>query len=164
MQTRFQIRLLNNNYCLQVQKLVLAIQLEEFQLPVTLETQPDMQDIEHYFNQTGGAFWGAFLGEQLLGTIGIIRADAKTGIIRKMFVHKAFRGSERGIGKTLLSTLLEFCKSTGIEQLYLGTIEQLKGAHRFYEKNRFKQIPQSALPPCFQYLQGETRYYHLSLK
>lgn len=163
MQASYQIRLIGNEYCLQVQEMVLAIQQDEFHLPVTLETQPDMQDIDYYFTRQGGAFWGAFIGEELIGTIGIIKADEKIGIIRKMFVHQAFRGSERGIAKALLSTLLQFCRSGGMQQIYLGTTEPLKAAHRFYEKNGFKPIPQSALPPCFQYLRGETRYYHLSL-
>ena len=70
-------------------------------------------------------------------------------ILKKMFVRKSFRGKEIGVSNLLLQTAINWCIENNIEQLYLGTMDQFKGAQKFYLKNGFQKIPKSALPKQF---------------
>jgi len=51
-----------------------------------------------------------------------------------------------------------------IYDLYLGTVDLLKAAHRFYERNGFQRISKDDLPSYFPTMMGENIYYQLSLK
>ena len=84
---KIEIRSLTNADCKAVTALILPIQQIEFNVPVTLEDQPDLQDIEAFYRRTGGDFWGAFAGDHLVGTIGLISTGHQAGTIRKMFVQ-----------------------------------------------------------------------------
>ena len=37
--------------------LIVGIQRDEFQIPITLEDQPDLQDIPGFYQQGAGNFW-----------------------------------------------------------------------------------------------------------
>ncbi|KAM3101510.1 hypothetical protein ACKFKF_07140 [Phormidesmis sp. 146-12] len=55
-------------YQMQVAKLILQIQREEFGLPITLEDQPDLLDIPTAYQQGNGNFWIAVENDQVIGT------------------------------------------------------------------------------------------------
>lgn len=157
-----------NDYCKQIQDLILPIQQIEFNVPVTLAGQPDLLDIETNYHKQGGGFWAALdrskeAGSQLAGTIGLINAGQHIGVIRKMFVKKEYRGKEIGIGQNLLNTLISYCNTHQITDLYLGTVEILKAAHRFYEKNGFQEINIDELPAVFPRMMADNKFYHLNL-
>ncbi|GLU56685.1 GNAT family N-acetyltransferase [Dyadobacter frigoris] len=153
-----------NNHCLQILDLILPIQQIEFNVPVTLEGQPDLLDIETHYHKTGGGFWGAKNGDELVGSIALIAVGHNAGAIRKMFVKKEFRGKENGTAQKLLGTLIEYCKENGITDLYLGTVDMLKAAHRFYEKNGFIKMKSEEMPVYFPRMMGENVYYHLVIQ
>ena len=163
MEETFTIKPVDNTYCNQILDLILPIQQVEFNVPVTLEGQPDLLDIETHYYGTGGSFWGALQNNELVGTIALISIGHHAGAIRKMFVKKEFRGKERGIAQHLFSTLASYCKEHEIADLYLGTVNMLKAAHRFYERNGFKRIKKEDLPHYFPVMMGENVYYHLQL-
>jgi len=163
MDTDFSITPLNNTYCEQIIDIILPIQQIEFNVPVTLEGQPDLLDIETNYQQTGGNFWGAKHNELLVGTIGLIAFDPQAGAIRKMFVRKEYRGKEFGIAQALLNKLIEKCKQNQITDVYLGTVEALKAAHRFYERNGFVRLAKEDLPKSFPLMTTDTMFYHLHL-
>lgn len=150
-----------NNHCKQILDLILPIQQIEFNVPVTLEGQPDLLDIETYYYKTGGGFWGAINEDELIGTIALISTGHNAGAIRKMFVKKEFRGRENGTAQQLLETLIGYCIEKGITDLYLGTVDMLKAAHRFYEKNGFVKMKSEEMPVYFPRMMGENVYYHL---
>lgn len=150
---------LNNSYCNQIVDIILPIQQIEFQVPITLNDQPDLFDIESNYHGTGGNFWGAKVDGQLVGTIALIAFDGQEGAIRKMFVRKEFRGKEFGIAQLLLNELIAYSKSKGITALYLGTVDMLKAAHRFYERNGFTRLDQADLPTAFPRMSADTIFY-----
>lgn len=164
MNTEFSIRLLDNAYCPQIVDLILPIQIIEFNVPITLEDQPDLLDIENNYHQTGGGFWGAVYNGELVGTIALIATGHQAGAIRKMFVKKEFRGKEYSIAQQLLEKLIDYCNSMQITDLYLGTVDMLKAAHRFYERNNFERISKIDLPAYFPLMSADSIFYHLSLK
>ncbi|MFT4092594.1 MAG: GNAT family N-acetyltransferase [Niabella sp.] len=108
--------------------LILPIQQIEFNVPVSLESQPDLLDIESHYHATGGNFWGAVLDGRIIGTIALIATGHHTGAIRKMFVQKEYRGKELGVAQQLFATPIDFCKQKDITELYLGTMDMLKAA------------------------------------
>ncbi|RFS19388.1 GNAT family N-acetyltransferase [Chitinophaga silvatica] len=144
--------------------LILPIQQIEFNVPVTLEDQPDLKDIDNFYHGSGGGFWGAFDGEELVGTIALINIGHHAGVIRKMFVKKEYRGKEFGIAQQLLEGLINHSREHGIEDIYLGTVDKLAAARRFYEKNQFNEVPKASLPSYFPLMQADNVFYHLHLQ
>ena len=169
----FTIRSLSNAEGPQIADLVLPIQQQEFKVPITLAGQPDLLDVEHYYFLNGGHFWGAFTHAsahpdstptgQLIGTIAIISIGHNAGALRKMFVHEDFRGKEFGIAQHLMDTLIDYCKSRDISDIYLGTIHNMKAAHRFYERNGFSNIEKADLPDYYPNMSTDNKYYHLTI-
>jgi GNAT superfamily N-acetyltransferase len=80
-----------------------------------------------------------------------------------MFVHAEFRGAPWGVAQRLLETLKEHCLANDITHLYLGTIDVMKAAHRFYERNGFVVLPKEELPSSFPVMTVDNRFYHLNL-
>jgi N-acetylglutamate synthase-like GNAT family acetyltransferase len=157
------IRPLTNAHCGQIIDLILPIQQIEFNVPVTREAQPDLLDIDTHYSATGGGFWGAFDQDRLVGTIALISTGHHAGALRKMFVQKEYRGKEWGIAHDLLLTLEEHCIRCRITDLYLGTVEVLTAAQRFYERNGFQRIDKDSLPAYFPRMAVDTIFYHLHL-
>jgi N-acetylglutamate synthase-like GNAT family acetyltransferase len=163
MKNQLCIKLLGNEHSPQIIDLILPIQQIEFGVPVTLEDQPDLLDIEANYHTTGGSFWGALHNEKVVGTIALIGIGNGQGVIRKMFVNKDFRGKEYGIARQLLENLIEYCKSENITDLYLGTVDLLQAAMRFYEKNNFVKIEKQNLPAAFPLMSADNVFYHLEI-
>jgi GNAT superfamily N-acetyltransferase len=157
------IKPIYNEYCDQIIKLILSIQQKEFGLSITINQQLDLLDIETNYHQGGGNFWGAFLGEELVGTIAMINCGHQSACIRKMFVKSDYRGKELGIAQLLLNTLLQYCGGEKITAIYLGTVQELRAAHRFYERNGFTQIAVADLPIYFPRMPSDTMFYQLHL-
>jgi len=152
-----------NNDCQTVIDLILPIQQIEFNVPITIEAQPDLLDLETNYHQGGGNFWGAQIDGELVGTIALLNTGHNSGALRKMFVKKEFRGKEYGIAQLLLEILIAYCRDNDITDIYLGTVDMLKAAHRFYEKNNFNSIEVAELPSYFPRMMADNKFYHLHL-
>jgi putative acetyltransferase len=140
-------------------ELILNIQQNEFKVPITREEQPDLETISAFYQQKNGQFWVALNDNKVVGTLALIDIGNGMGAIRKMFVRADKRGKELGVAQLLLDTLLAHCKNSGINALYLGTIEKLKAAICFYEKNGFTLLPKENLPPEFPIMSVDTNFY-----
>lgn len=159
---KVEIQPIGNSYSQQVIDLILTIQQKEFNIPITIEDQPDLLEIESFYTETGGNFWGAFADGELVGSIALVKFDERAGAIRKMFVKKEFRGKELNIAQKLLDVLISFCRENRIDDLYLGTITVLKAAQRFYERNHFAKIEKGNLPVKFPLMSADDVFYHLN--
>lgn len=157
------IEIYTDKYKPDIAALILNIQNNEFNVPVTLTDQPDLLDIENFYFKKNSSFWVATENEKLIGTIALIDIDNGQGALRKMFVHKDYRGKEKGVGQLLLDTLLAWCKQKNIFEIYLGTVEQLHAAKRFYVKNGFVKIEKTTLPEKFPLMQVDTEFFMLIL-
>jgi N-acetylglutamate synthase-like GNAT family acetyltransferase len=157
------IEIYTEKYKADIAELILNIQNNEFNVPVTLADQPDLLDIKNFYFKKNGCFWVATENEKLIGTIALIDIDNGQAALRKMFVHEAYRGKERGVGQLLLDTLLNWCKQKNITEIYLGTVEQLHAAKRFYVKNGFGKIDKAALPENFPLMQVDTEFFGLRI-
>lgn len=159
-----EIKTINNTYSESIIDLILNIQQKEFNVPITIEDQPDLMQIEEFYIASGGNFWGAFINGELVGTIALVKFDENAAAIRKMFVKKEFRGKEYNIAQQLLEVLIAYCYENGIEEVYLGTVSILKAALRFYERNHFKIINKEELPAKFPLMSADNVFCFLDLK
>lgn len=159
-----EINLVNNTYSKEIIDLILNIQQKEFNVPITIEDQPDLMQIEDFYFANGGSFWGAFIDGELVGTIALVKFDEKAAAIRKMFVKKEFRGKEYGIAQKLLETLITYCQKNRIDEVYLGTVSILEAALRFYERNHFIRIEKEQLPSKFPLMNADNVFCFLNLK
>ena len=144
-----------------IAKLILNIQQNEFNVPVTISDQPDLLDIEDFYFRKDGNFWVAVENEGVIGTIALIDIGNGQSALRKMFVRKDYRGKEKGIGQLLLNTLISWCRQKGIKEVYLGTVEQLHAAKRFYERNGFVKVDKATLPEAFPLMPVDTEFFKL---
>ena len=158
-----QIKTLKNSDSKNIIEIILPIQQLEFGVPITLADQPDLHEIEEFYILKGGNFWGASVDGELGGTIALLRFNEKAGAIRKMFVKKEFRGKEYGIASNLLNELIKYCSENGISDLYLGTVDILHAAIRFYEKKGFIKLNKNELPVDFPVMAADNVFYHLAL-
>jgi N-acetylglutamate synthase-like GNAT family acetyltransferase len=145
----------------QVTGLILGIQRDEFEIPITLEEQPDLLDVDRHYRSGGGELWVALEGGRVAGTIALVDNGEGIGSLRKMFVDPRFRGS--GIAARLLGVLLEHARARGLRAIYLGTTAKYLAAHRFYEKRGFVRIEREELPARCSITQVDTRFYRLDL-
>ncbi len=148
----------------QVIDLILSIQRGEFNVPITIEDQPDVKNIPFSYQKGNGNFWVAMVEDKVVGTIGLIDIGKNQCALRKMFVHKNYRGKEIGVAKLLLSELITSCLRNGVNELILGTIDRMKAAHRFYERNGFKEVQKVNLPDNFPVMGVDNTFYSLSIK
>lgn len=140
-------------------ELILDIQQSEFNLPIELGDQPDLLEVNKFYFRNKGAFWLAMDEERVVGTIALIDIGNRQSALRKMFVHKAYRGKETALAQKLINTLFDCCAQSGIEEIYLGTIDTMSAAHRFYEKNGFVEIEKLALPPSFPVVRVDNKFF-----
>jgi putative acetyltransferase len=144
----------------QIIKLILDIQLLEFQVPITLEEQPDLLKIADYYQKAGGDFWVAHTETgEIVGTIALVNCGGAVGCVRKMFVKKAFRGLPFQIAQKLLNKLVSFAQSKNIKAIYLGTVAKLQAAIAFYQRNGFEFLPKENLPAQFPIMAVDTHFY-----
>ena len=139
--------------------LILNIQQNEFQVPITINEQQDLLNIPSFYQQGCGNFWVAKSEGEVVGTIALIDCGENVGTIRKMFVKKEFRGKEFGIAQQLMNILENHAIENGIKNLYLGTIERLQAAIRFYERNGFTLIEKQNLPTVFPIMVVDTHFF-----
>ncbi|MDE1905913.1 MAG: GNAT family N-acetyltransferase [Rhodospirillales bacterium] len=85
------------------------------------------------------------------------------GALRKMFVAAPWRGKQMGVAQALLQTLLAHASGTGTEEIILGTVEILRAACRFYEKNGFARVAVEDLPAAYPRMAVDTLFYRFRL-
>ncbi len=157
------IVLFEEKYTQEVVDLIIPIQRNEFNIMLSVEDQPDLLRIKEEYIDTGGNFWVALFEGKVIGTIALVKLQNHCGAIKKMFVTKDFRG-EKQIGRKLLDTLVSYCKEQGYEYLYLGTVEVLKAAQKFYKKNGFELIEKTEMPKDYHLMDVDTVFFIRDLR
>ena len=153
----------SSQYANGVVEVILPIQQSEFDIPITLAAHPDLQDIPGFYQQGKGNFWIALDGQDVVGTVALLDIGNNQAALRKMFVKATHRGRQQAVAKQLLDTLLTWCHTQGVLEVYLGTTAKFLAAHRFYEKNGFGEIMRDALPTNFPVMAVDSRFYRRSL-
>ena len=98
-----------------------------------------LDDIALNYTQNGGYF--ALLLDKknrIIATGGLYKLDEKSVELRKMYLYPAHRG--KGLGKFMLSALIEKAKELGYTRIELETASVLKEAISLYKKFGFQLI------------------------
>lgn len=142
--------------------LIVGIQAGEFGIPITADDQPDLRKVKTFYQQHNGNFWLAIDRNKVVGTIALIDIGNNQVALRKMFVHPDYRGKDKAAGWQLMQEVFAWCRLKGVKDIFLGTISQFKAAHRFYEKNGFRQINKDDLPASFPAMPLDKIFYTFS--
>ncbi|WP_270180935.1 GNAT family N-acetyltransferase [Alkalihalobacillus sp. CinArs1] len=153
----------DQDYQEQVVDLISTIQQDEFQIPITVEEQPDLYAIASFYQTGKGNFWLAIYNGRVVGTISLLDIDNNQLALRKMFVHKDYRGGPFFVAKRLLQEAIKWSRENEVHDIYLGTTPQFLAAHRFYEKNDFVRVGLEDLPKSFPVLAVDKRFYRLEM-
>jgi N-acetylglutamate synthase-like GNAT family acetyltransferase len=143
----------------EVAQLILDIQRMEFGVPITLEQQPDLDDIENFYQKDNGNFWVAILDGDVVGTIALIDIGNSQIALRKMFVDRNFRGKPYNTGQLLLDEALRWIQEKKCTEVFLGTLDVFEAAQRFYRRNGFEEIAKENLPVTFPKMKLDTRFF-----
>jgi N-acetylglutamate synthase-like GNAT family acetyltransferase len=139
--------------------LILPIQQQEFNVPITIQDQPDLQNIISFYLKGNGNFWVAVSQKQVVGTIALVDIGNNQVALRKMFVHRDNRGKEKGVAQLLFDILATWCKQKAVKEVLLGTIDSMHAAHRFYTKNGFSEVSKADLPSNFPVMRVDNKFY-----
>jgi DNA-binding MarR family transcriptional regulator/N-acetylglutamate synthase-like GNAT family acetyltransferase len=148
----------------QIIAMIETIQREEFNIPVTPALNIGiLRAEEEYYANNSYNFWYAINQEgTIIGSIGLKQIDPSRVELKKFFVTQAYRG--KGIAQDLLKKAAASANKQGYKEMYLGTVDVLKGAHRFYEKFGFKRISKDQLPKNFQLTAQDTQFFKGEVK
>lgn len=148
-----------NDFQQDVIDLILEIQRDEFNIPIDIAAQPDLQQIPAFYQASNGNFWIAKVDNKIIGTIALLDIGNRSGALRKMFVSKDYRGKALGVGQRLLNTLFDWAEQKNYINIYLGTTEKFVAAQRFYEKNNFSEVDKRSLPSEFPVMNVDVKFY-----
>ncbi|MGW8440356.1 GNAT family N-acetyltransferase [Paenibacillus sp. S33] len=149
----------STEYQSQVVDLILHIQKDEYDIAITKEDQPDLLDIENFYQRGNGNFWVALSEGNVVGTIALLDIGNRKTALRKMFVKQNYRGKTFNVSNQLLHHAIGWARERSIEEIYLGTTPQFVAAHRFYEKNGFVSIAPRELPIGFPVMKVDKKFY-----
>lgn len=93
--------------------------------------------IKQSFASPNGYFFVAEKGEQIVGYIGMMRAESEGDILN---IAVSTQNRRQGIGTHLMEYLLHFAQENGIETLFLEVRESNKGAITLYENQKWEKI------------------------
>lgn len=143
----------------QILELILHIQQDEYHIPITKADQPDLLNIETFYQTGNGNFWAALSGDHVVGTVALLDIGNHQAALRKMFVAKDYRGKTFNTAGILLNRVFEWAKQKAVHEIFLGTTLEFVAAHRFYEKNGFQNILPEELPGNFPIMQVDKKFY-----
>lgn len=151
-------------YAKQILDLILKIQNREYGIDTSTYPQPDLFNLRHYYQKGKSRLWVALSQGKVIGTIGLLDLGNHKGVVRKFFVHKEYRGADKGVSHKLLTLLCNWAKRSHIEDIYLSTFHFFQRAQRFYEKNGFEEIGDDRLPENFPFTTENKKLYYLRLE
>ncbi len=113
---------------------------EEFgiQFPIADMLADDMQKLGKFMPPAGRTILGYADGKPL-GIICLKSLGENMGEVKRMYVRPEARGL--GLGRALLSRLIEEARAIGYERLRLDSARFMREAHGLYRSSGFQEIP-----------------------
>ncbi len=98
---------------------------------------------------SGRAYWVVLNNDAVIGTVGIAMIANDNAVLKSMMLHKDHRGKGKRLSERMLAFAENKARKAHAVRMYLGTMVQMKGAQRFYEKNGYALITEGKLPIDF---------------
>lgn len=120
---------------------LIKAETKDLDLIIELLKQNDLpsQDIK----TTGKEFFLGYYNSIFIGIVGLEKFDS-IGLLRSMIVKEGYRN--KGYGKQICISLIEYAKTQGIKELYLLTTT----AEDFFEKIGFEVIERNSAPDAIK--------------
>ena len=125
-----------------VRDLIFSILDEEFSVEQRAYPATDLEAIEKHYRGPRDIFLVAVEDHRIVGTIAVKEDDAKTALLRRIFVDSAYRGKR--YGSQLVDQALAFCRKKGYKRVaFRGTASMEKALalmrrKGFVEKERIR--------------------------
>lgn len=143
----------------EVAALILTIQREDVGLYVPIEEQPELLDIAGAYRD--GAFWVAMAGQDIVGTIGMMRYG-ESGVLKKLFVRDDYRGPD-GASHGLHDKALEWAVAQGLTAVFLDTPSVATRSHAFYQRQGYRIVSRTELPESYDFPDRDSLIFRLDM-
>lgn len=143
-ETAVHIRKLQPNDTPQVKSLINAILDSEFSSERKAYACFDLEDPVQYYSGKKDIFLVAEKDGKIIGTVAIKEDAPDTALLRRVFVHKAFRG--QGYGQKLLKKALEFCFEHDYSTVNFRGTDKMQSALNLCVKQGFQEQDVNASP------------------
>lgn len=98
---------------------------------------PDLDDIMAHYIEPGHVFLVAILGENLVGTGGLVLQGGGCAQIVRVSVQRRYR--RRGIGRALVMRLIAAGRARGVSRIWAETNEDWHAAISLYDRCGFRE-------------------------
>lgn len=132
-----QIRKIRPDDAPQIKSLITTILDSEFALERKAYACFDLNDPVHYYSGKKDIFLVAEKDGKIVGTVAIKEDAPDTALLRRVFVHKGFRG--QGYGEKLLKKALEFCFEHDYHTVNFRGTDTMQGALKLCVKQGFQE-------------------------
>jgi RimJ/RimL family protein N-acetyltransferase len=109
---------------------------------------PDLLAFSTHYSGFRGAFFvvrdRATARDTVVGSVGVERLDGRTAELHRLYLDAALRG--RGLGRTLVETVLAWCRTEGLDHLVLWSDTRFDRAHALYARLGFTRTGERVLP------------------
>ena len=151
----------NGRFDNEIIALILSIQNDETKIGLSLQEQPDLLDIQRYYQWPGGEFWVALSDDRVIGTIVLMLKEKNCDVLKNFLWRRRF--AHKKVWLSLYNEFLKYANSKGIEHIILDTPAVAHISHRFYEKAGFKRINSEELSVSYSYPDRDSILYMLNL-
>lgn len=142
-----------------IDQMMLGIQAE-FPISITSEQSTRINEV---YQLTDQKFWVAFYEDKIVGTVGLQLYANHKAVLKRMMVDKSYRGKINNTAGLLLEQSISWAKEKGVNEIYLGTMDQFVAAQKFYLNRGFTEINMEDLPPDYHSNPIDTLYYKIQL-
>jgi putative acetyltransferase len=105
---------------------------------------PDLFAFDIHYRAPRGGFWVVRAGGTVAGSVGVERLGPRSAELHRLYLDASLRG--RGTGRTLVETVLAWCRQQGIPHLVLWSDTRFDRAHLLYERMGFRRTGERTLP------------------
>jgi putative acetyltransferase len=116
----------------------------------------EMAAFDDLFTLPSGLFLMAVSGQDIAGCVGLLRHDASTAEVKRLYVRPGFRGLQ--LGEKLITALVDRARQLGYERLILDAVPQTVVAQQLYQAMGFEEIE-----PYYPSPVRGTKFFALSL-
>lgn len=105
---------------------------------------PDLLNFARHYQAPHGDFFVVRDEALIVGSVGVERLDDHAAELHRLYLDPHLRG--QGMGRTLVGTVLEWCRMQGISRLLLWSDTRFDLAHRLYTRTGFRRTGERTLP------------------
>lgn len=126
-----------------VQALVTGILAREYPDAQAAYPAEDLARVEVAYGGTRDTFLVAEAEGRIVGTCGIKEEDARTALLRRLFVDPRWRG--QGVGSALVAAAIAHCRTQGYSDVRIRTSDRMTAAIAVCVREGFHEVQRLSL-------------------